>query len=337
MRAAAQRRLDGEPIQYVLGHWPFRSLGPRPRPAGPHPATRDRRTRRPSPLTNYATTAHRAAHRGPRMRLGRHRTLAAVRAAPDGRSRATSSRSTRRATRSTSRGRTPRSTICTASRRCTPRGSTRSTPRCAARRPDRRQPSLRRRRRSSRRSTPCSVTNPSRAGLAGHADAPTGSRDLDVIIGQSCPWLVANGLLICEHGNMHRAAVLQAAQRRHVRRRPGPRRHVRQSALLDREALMPQVAEGRGGDRRPGRRWDRRGPDGHGLRTGGRGESAVGRRQAVHTEAPPDVRAHPGDGRLDRADPVPRCRLARRGPDDSPKPSGPGRSRSSSRCRTTSP
>jgi methylase of polypeptide subunit release factors len=26
MRAAAQRRLDGEPMQYVLGHWPFRSL-----------------------------------------------------------------------------------------------------------------------------------------------------------------------------------------------------------------------------------------------------------------------------------------------------------------------
>jgi len=26
MRVAAQRRLDGEPIQYVLGHWPFRSL-----------------------------------------------------------------------------------------------------------------------------------------------------------------------------------------------------------------------------------------------------------------------------------------------------------------------
>ncbi len=26
MRAAGQRRLEGEPIQYVLGHWPFRSL-----------------------------------------------------------------------------------------------------------------------------------------------------------------------------------------------------------------------------------------------------------------------------------------------------------------------
>jgi release factor glutamine methyltransferase len=26
MRTAAQRRLDGEPMQYVLGHWPFRSL-----------------------------------------------------------------------------------------------------------------------------------------------------------------------------------------------------------------------------------------------------------------------------------------------------------------------
>lgn len=26
LRAAARRRLDGEPIQYVLGHWPFRTL-----------------------------------------------------------------------------------------------------------------------------------------------------------------------------------------------------------------------------------------------------------------------------------------------------------------------
>ena len=26
LRAAAQRRLDGEPLQYVIGHWPFRSL-----------------------------------------------------------------------------------------------------------------------------------------------------------------------------------------------------------------------------------------------------------------------------------------------------------------------
>jgi release factor glutamine methyltransferase len=26
LRAAAQRRLDGEPLQYVIGHWPFRTL-----------------------------------------------------------------------------------------------------------------------------------------------------------------------------------------------------------------------------------------------------------------------------------------------------------------------
>jgi release factor glutamine methyltransferase len=26
LRAAAQRRLDGEPLQYIVGHWPFRSL-----------------------------------------------------------------------------------------------------------------------------------------------------------------------------------------------------------------------------------------------------------------------------------------------------------------------
>jgi release factor glutamine methyltransferase len=38
-----------------------------------------------------------------------------------------------------------------------------------------------------------------------------GFLDLQVIIGQSGPWLVENGLLICEHGNMHRSAVLQAA------------------------------------------------------------------------------------------------------------------------------
>jgi release factor glutamine methyltransferase len=26
LRAAAQRRIDGEPLQYIIGHWPFRSL-----------------------------------------------------------------------------------------------------------------------------------------------------------------------------------------------------------------------------------------------------------------------------------------------------------------------
>ncbi len=26
LRAAAKRRLDGEPLQYVIGHWPFRTL-----------------------------------------------------------------------------------------------------------------------------------------------------------------------------------------------------------------------------------------------------------------------------------------------------------------------
>jgi release factor glutamine methyltransferase len=40
-----------------------------------------------------------------------------------------------------------------------------------------------------------------------------GFLDLEVIIGQSSPWLVANGLLICEHGNMHRAPALLAAQK----------------------------------------------------------------------------------------------------------------------------
>jgi release factor glutamine methyltransferase len=38
-----------------------------------------------------------------------------------------------------------------------------------------------------------------------------GFLDLEVIIGQSCAWLAPNGLLICEHGNMHRAPILQSA------------------------------------------------------------------------------------------------------------------------------
>jgi release factor glutamine methyltransferase len=48
--------------------------------------------------------------------------------------------------------------------------------------------------------------------VSGDTVRADGFHDLDVIIGQSCPWLVANGLLICEHGNMHRPAVLQAAR-----------------------------------------------------------------------------------------------------------------------------
>jgi len=52
---------------------------------------------------------------------------------------------------------------------------------------------------------------PFAALVSGDTARADGFRDLEVIIGQSCPWLVANGLLICEHGNMHRAAVLQAA------------------------------------------------------------------------------------------------------------------------------
>ncbi|MEO9181633.1 MAG: peptide chain release factor N(5)-glutamine methyltransferase, partial [Acidimicrobiales bacterium] len=36
--------------------------------------------------------------------------------------------------------------------------------------------------------------------------------DLAAIIGGALPWLVANGLLVCEHGDMHRNAVLGSAR-----------------------------------------------------------------------------------------------------------------------------
>ena len=40
--AMVARRLAGEPLQYVLGHWAFRDAGPARRPPGPDPAPGDR-------------------------------------------------------------------------------------------------------------------------------------------------------------------------------------------------------------------------------------------------------------------------------------------------------
>lgn len=48
--------------------------------------------------------------------------------------------------------------------------------------------------------------------VAPDASGVAGFSDLEEIIQGASPWLVANGLLICEHGDMHRQAVLTTAR-----------------------------------------------------------------------------------------------------------------------------
>lgn len=211
MRAAAQRRLDGEPIQYVLGHWPFRSLDLDldSRVLIPRPETEElvglafdelMQRRLTDPLIvdlGCGSGAIGLSLLFELRQLGVHASLVAVDASSDA-LEVTRANATKHSLDGVT---TVRSTWF-----------------------EDLDPSLRGR-------VDLIVANPPYVGAAEFAtldpilgyepfgalvadDTPraAGFADLEVIIGQSCPWLVANGLLICEHGNMHRAAVLQAAQ-----------------------------------------------------------------------------------------------------------------------------
>lgn len=211
MRAAAQRRLNGEPIQYVLGHWPFRSLD----------LDLDRRVLIPRPETEelVGLAFDELMKRKPReplildlgcgsgaiglallfelRQLDVHASLVAVDSSSDALD----------VTRANAQkhGLDGVTTVHSSWF-------------------DGLDPSLLGR-------VDLIVANPPYVGAAEfstldpvlgyepftalvakdttHAE---GFFDLEVIIGQSCPWLVPSGLLICEHGNMHRPAVLHAAR-----------------------------------------------------------------------------------------------------------------------------
>ena len=75
------RRLAGEPLQYVLGHWAFRTLDLLRRPPGADPAAGDRGARRPR--ARRASTGPARRRRRPRHRLGRDRPVAGGRAPAD--------------------------------------------------------------------------------------------------------------------------------------------------------------------------------------------------------------------------------------------------------------
>jgi release factor glutamine methyltransferase len=210
MRAAAQRRLDGEPIQYVVGHWPFRSLDLDldPRVLIPRPETEELvghafdqlMQRRPSePLIvdmGCGSGAIGLSLLYELRQLGVRATLVAV----DSSSEALEVTRANALKHDLSGVTTVHSSWF-----------------------DALDPMLLGR-------VDLIVANPPYVGAAefatldpvlgyepfsalvsGDTTFAEGFFDLEVIIGQSCPWLVANGLLICEHGNMHRPAVLQAA------------------------------------------------------------------------------------------------------------------------------
>jgi release factor glutamine methyltransferase len=211
MRAAAQRRLDGEPIQYVLGHWPFRSLDLDldPRVLIPRPETEElvghafdelmqRRLKEPLILDlGCGSGAIGLSLLFELRQMGVHARLVAVDSSPDA----------LHVTRANAEKHDLHGVTTVHSSWF-----------------DALDPAL-------RGCVDLIVANPPYVGATEFAtldpvleyepfaalvspDTPAadGFFDLDVIIGESGSWLVANGLLICEHGNMHRAAVLQAAR-----------------------------------------------------------------------------------------------------------------------------
>jgi release factor glutamine methyltransferase len=210
MRAAAQRRLDGEPIQYVLGHWPFRSLDLDldPRVLIPRPETEElvghafdelmqRRLKEPLIVDlGCGSGAIGLSLLYELRQLGVNATLVAV----------DSSRDALDVTHANAAKHDLEVTTVHSSWF------------------EALDETLRGR-------VDLIVANPPYVGVAEFATLDPvldyepfaalvsedtkhaqGFRDLQVIIGQSFSWLVANGLLICEHGNMQRAAVLQSAQ-----------------------------------------------------------------------------------------------------------------------------
>lgn len=211
MRSAAQRRLDGEPIQYVLGHWPFRTLDLDldSRVLIPRPETEElvglaldelMKRRLTQPLIvdlGCGSGAIGLALLHELRQLDVHATLVAVDASSD----ALDVTRANAAKHGLDGVTTVHSSWFDALDR-TLMGRVdlivANPPYVGAKEFATLDPVL--------------GYEPLSALVAPDSAHAEGFSDLEVIIGQSGPWLVENGLLICEHGNMHRLAVLQAAR-----------------------------------------------------------------------------------------------------------------------------
>jgi release factor glutamine methyltransferase len=211
MRAAAARRLEGEPIQYVLGHWPFRSLDLDldARVLIPRPETEElvglafdelmkRRVKEPLIVDlGCGSGAIGLSLLFELRQLGVHARLVAVDASSDALDVTRANATKHRLEGVTTVHSSWFDALDPSLRGCVDLVVA-NPPYVSA----------------SEFATldPVLGYEPFKALVSKDTDWADGFSDLQVIIGQSCPWLVANGLLICEHGNMHREAALQAAQ-----------------------------------------------------------------------------------------------------------------------------
>jgi release factor glutamine methyltransferase len=211
MRVAAQRRLDGEPIQYVLGHWPFRSLDLDldSRVLIPRPETEElvglafdelMKVKPREPLIvdlGCGSGAIGLALLFELRQLGVHASLVAVDSSLDALD----------VTRANAlkHGLEGVTTVHSSWFDGLDRSLLGRVDLIVANPPYVGAAEF-------ATLDPVLGYEPLSAIVAQDSQRVPGFHDLDVIIGQSSPWLVANGLLICEHGNMHRPAILQAAR-----------------------------------------------------------------------------------------------------------------------------
>jgi release factor glutamine methyltransferase len=210
VRVAARRRLDGEPIQYVLGHWPFRSLDldldsrvliPRPETEELVGLAFDELMKRATPSPTILDLGCGSGAIGLSLvhelrQLDVTATLIAVDASSDAlavtRANAVKNSIAGVTTVQSSwfdeldRSLLGRIDLVVA-----------NPPYVGAAEFETLDPIL--------------GYEPLAALVSKDTSSGEGFFDLEQIIGQSSQWLSANGLLICEHGNMHRAAVLEAA------------------------------------------------------------------------------------------------------------------------------
>jgi release factor glutamine methyltransferase len=210
MRTAAQRRLDGEPMQYVLGHWPFRSLDlnldsrvliPRPETEELVGLAFDELMRRRLPELVIVDLGCGSGAIGLSLlfelrQLGVHANLVAV----------DSSRDALDVTQANAlKHDLEVATVHSSWFDNLDRSLLGHVDLIVANPPYVSAAEF-------ATLDPVLGYEPFAALVSRDTARADGFHDLEVIIGQSCPWLVANGLLICEHGNMHRPAVLQAAR-----------------------------------------------------------------------------------------------------------------------------
>jgi release factor glutamine methyltransferase len=211
MRAAAQRRLEGEPIQYVLGHWPFRSLDLDldPRVLIPRPETEElvglafdelMQRRLTEPLIvdlGCGSGAIGLSLLFELRQLGVRATLVAVDSSRDALD-VTRANAAKHGLAGVTTVHSSWFDALDASFLGRVDLIVANPPYVGAKEFATLDPVL--------------GYEPFGALVSEDTQHAEGFLDLEVIIGQSCPWLVVNGLLICEHGNMHRAPALQAAQ-----------------------------------------------------------------------------------------------------------------------------